>query len=344
MRRVAVVLAGGSGERFWPLSRKSKPKQFLRLAPERATLLEETIGRLLKVLPAGDIYVVTGSHLVEQTLAATPMLPVKNIISEPAKKNTAGAIVYGFSRIGGDVSMGVFPADHTVEDVDSFLQVVRNAYEHAERSQELVTVGLKPTRPETAYGYIEVGSDTSTANASKVKAFHEKPDAVTAEAYVAGGRHLWNSGMFFWTAQTFFEELAKADPSYASTACSLAENPGIFEHLRSISIDHLLLERSSNVAVVPGDFEWDDVGSLDALARFTPPDGLGNTIRGEAVLVDSSSNLVINEVEGTALCVIGVSDLIVVNTGDAVLVCHKDKVQELRQAVEEMTKRGLPQV
>jgi mannose-1-phosphate guanylyltransferase len=293
------------------------------------------IRRLEGIVPTDRILVVTGAHLVEKT-SALGVLPRSQIIAEPAKRNTAGAIAWGMAHLESDAVVGIFPADHAIGNQGEFGRIVELAYLEASRSDALVTVGIRPDRPETGYGYIEVEADGEIRDARR---FHEKPGTETAERYAASRHFLWNSGMFFWTASEFSRQLAAAAPDYEIALRQLrtflgaseeAEAHAVFAGLPSISIDHLLLEKAARTRVIPGDFGWDDVGSLDALLR------LGGSTEGRVVDLEGVDNLVVNRMEGGVVATLGVAGLVVVATPDAVLVCRRDRIQELRSLVEKL--------
>ena len=370
--RMAVIMAGGSGERFWPLSRRNRPKQLLKLTQPDQTLLEEAIERVAPVIPPERIFIVTGRHLVDPIRRACTALPPENVIGEPAKRNTAGCLVYAAAKAlahqdGAEkadaVTMAVLTADHTIDQPDRFCATVEAALEFAEREPYLVTIGIAPTRPETGYGYIEVAESAkalaSAAGARPaiypVEHFREKPDRAAAEQFVATGRFYWNSGMFFWRLSTFLDELDAAAPAFADATRRMAEALAagddaaadrIFESLDNNSIDYALMEKARRVAVVAAAFPWDDVGAWDVLARDRPHDADGNVAVGNPILIDTRNAIVYNEpgAERMAVATVGVEDLVVVVTNDAVLVIPKSRAQEVRCAIEALKQRGANQL
>lgn len=357
-------MAGGSGERFWPLSRRARPKQFLRLAGER-TLLEQAVETIAPLFPPEDIFIATGEHLVGATSRLLPRFPAANIIAEPFPRNTAGCLVLAtahlLARAAGDGTRTVvaaLAADHRILTPERYRETLRTALDAAEREDALVTLGIAPSRPETGYGYIEVSGERIELPAAPADIpvfaacrFHEKPDRETAAAYLATGRHLWNSGMFFWRISSFLDELSSASPRLARAVESLAAAlrdgdygrvHSIFRDLPAVSIDYALMEKARRVLVVRSDFGWDDVGAWDALDRTMPRDGRGNVTVGGPVLVECSDCIVINEpgpLERT-VAVVGGDGLAVIVSGDAVLVVPKDRTQEVRAAVAELRRRG----
>lgn len=344
MNRCAVVLAGGSGERFWPLSRRNRPKQFLKLADTEPTLLNQAIARLKLFLPSERIYIATGQHLGPITRRECPAVPPENILLEPEKRNTSGAIGWAMTQLPGDAAIGFFPADHAISDLEAFASTAESAFQVAELEDALVVIGITPTRPETGYGYIEAAPSSGISR--DVLRFHEKPEAAKAEEYVRDGGFYWNAGMFFWTASSFWRELREAAPTYADTLESIGSSlqsadcegaERLFASLPSISIDHLVMEKARRIKVVPAGFDWDDIGSLDALARWLPADSDGNSHRGSALAIDAHNNLIVSEDDGV-VCVLGVEDLVVIRTADATLVCDRRLSQEVRRIVQELEK------
>ena len=340
MKRVAIILAGGIGERFWPLSRRDLPKQLLPLGPGGRSLLRLALERSLEFVKAENIHVVTGEPLAERI--QPHVLPKMTVLAEPAKRNTGGAIAWAMAHLEEDAVVGLFPADHHIEG--NFETTMSAAYGYAESTGDIVTIGIKPTRPDTGFGYIEVDGPPAPNEAQPAMRFHEKPTIDVVESYVASGKHFWNSGMFFMTRATFERELALADPSYFEIYQQMRTAPEAFKNLPSISIDHLIAERSGRVSMIEADFTWDDVGSLDAFAQFVAPDEAGNRIEGDAVMVNASGNFVVNQGTDTVVALVGVDDLIVTVTADAVLVTRKNASEDLREVVAELDRRDAPQV
>ncbi len=365
-------MAGGSGERFWPLSRTTRPKQLLRLTGARQSMLAEAVERISGLIPPEDVYIVTGEHLVESIRAAGVGVPPENVIAEPAKRNTAGCLAYAtaylLAKYGNDLPLdsaeaqsvllvAVLTADHLIEGDNEFRVAVETALSAANAEHALVTIGIEPTRPETGYGYIQIPQDKSPfagygpPDVFPVTAFHEKPDAAKAEDYMKSGRFYWNSGMFFWNVADFMRELSQAGPAYASAVGDMARamRDGrdarmreVFEGLPAGPIDTVLMEKARKVLVVAAPFVWDDVGAWPSLARTQSCDTKGNLVVGEAVAVDSANCIIYNETEPGAkeVVVVGAHDLVVVVCDDAVLVVSKERAQDIRAAVAEMRRRG----
>lgn len=377
--RVAVIMAGGSGERFWPLSRQSRPKQLLRLASREQTMLEESIGRIAPLIPPERIFVATSRGLQEpirQACAGRPENPtalaMENIIAEPSKRNTAGALAYAAAAVlarhgeenAARISMAVLTADHQIEGIEAFRATVEAALDAAEREGALVTIGIPPTRPETGYGYIEISenerAEARTPNNSQspvypVVRFREKPDLAAAREFIATGRFFWNSGMFFWRLDRFLEELAASAPAHAEATRAMAaamragdeaEVERVFNALTDISIDYALMEKAGKVMMARAGFGWDDVGAWDALDRAWPHDSAGNVASGDPVLIDTRDSIVYNAPGAAkmAVAVIGVEGLVVVVSEDGVLVVPKDRAQDVKRAVTELKKRGAGQL
>lgn len=358
-------MAGGSGERFWPLSRSLRPKQFLRMDGSKNTLLEQAIEAVEPLIPARDIHIATGSALADATRALLPHIPGTNYILEPERRNTAGCLILAAARFlaSGDTNatIAVLAADHRIADVGRFREVIRTALGAAEREDALVTLGIAPDRPETGYGYIEAGDETIVVPGSggvevhPVSHFREKPDRDTAAAYIATGRFLWNSGMFFWRLNVFLHELETASPGLARAAYDMADAmmrgdgdglDHLFRALPAISIDYALMEKAKRVLVVRADFGWDDIGAWDVLDRTAERDGMGNVAIGDPVVVDCRDCIVMNRQDSREIAVaaVGIEGLAVIVTDDAVLVIPKDRAQDVRKAVEELKKRGATQV
>lgn len=349
----AVVMAGGSGTRFWPSSRAAKPKQLLPLADREGTgetLLAATVRRLGGMVPPERVVVVLSERLVEATAAALPEVPRENLLAEPVGRNTAPCVGWACAwvrRRDPDAVVAILAADHHIGDEPAYRAVIERAVATAERG-ELVTIGIQPTRPETGYGYIEVG-DELDGGARRVARFVEKPTRERAEEFLATGRFLWNSGSFFFRADRMLAEIRKSLPDLADTLDALDQAAAdgreqervraLYPEIRGISIDHGVMEKASGVAVVPGAFGWSDVGSWQTAWELATKDEAGNAARGETVLVDASGCFVVGEGK-KVVAVIGVQDLVVVDTPDALLVVPREQSQRVREVVEALQKRG----
>ena len=352
----AVVMAGGAGTRFWPASRALRPKQLLPLAgPE--PLLAATVRRLAPRVPAERVFVATGAHLLEQTAAVLPAVPRKNLLAEPVPRNTAPCIAWAtavIARTDPDAIVCVFPSDHHIADEASFLAVVDQAIAGAEAGA-IVTVGVVPTRPETGYGYVEVGEDRG-GGVHRVLRFVDKPDRARAETYLAENAHrhkyLWNAGMFFFRAhlmldavRTHLPDLAEGLAAIDAGARAGAEAKAlgeVFPTLPSVSIDYGVMEKERNVAVVPGDFGWNDLGSWQSAWELADKDAAGNALPAGAIAVGAQNNLVASLATGPKKlwALAHVSDLVIVETDDAVLVLPRERAQDVRAIVDELKARG----
>jgi len=366
--KVIVIMAGGTGERFWPLSRFTHPKQLLTLTGSGQSLLEEAVERSMALVPPANIYIATSVHLQKAIQEADLGIPVENVIAEPCKRNTAGCLIYAAATILArtnlspeEVTMGGLTADQRIPDTAPFVETIGAALESAENNEALITIGIQPIRPETGYGYIEIAENaTPVANPGgrslfRVASFREKPKPEDAAKYIASGRFLWNSGMFFWRLSSFQNEFGKANPVMAETLEDLtdalmaedqARAAKIFDALPNISIDYALMEKATHVMVVPGNFIWDDVGAWDALYRTFPTDNKGNIRVGDPVLIDCTDSIIYNAPgqKKMAVGVAGLKDMVVVVNDDAVLVIPKDRAQDVRKIVIALRDRGATQL
>ncbi len=353
MNLFTTVLAGGSGTRFWPKSRADTPKQFLILQGTQS-LLQQTISRIESLVPSSHIQVVTASHLHQQTLQQLPELLPENILSEPIGRNTAAAIGLAALHLVAqhpDALMVVLPADHVIPDSLAFCSSVRQAAQVAQHHNILMTLGIHPTYPATGYGYIESGDTLITPDAPstyRVAQFSEKPPADVAARYMTSERHYWNCGIFVWRAATILEEITTHLPdlwqglqTYTAALQGGASAEVLSHHyaqLPNISIDYGVLENSSRVGVLPVTFAWSDVGSWRSLADLHPADKQGNVVVGNHLSQDSTGLIIYSPDQLVAT--IGLTDLIIVQTSDAILICPKDRDQEVRDLVQTLRQRG----
>ena len=345
-----VIMAGGSGTRFWPLSRKIKPKQLLNIIGQE-TMLQMTVDRLRKISFVEDIFIVTGPELAESILKSTKGISEKNLIIEPSGKNTAPCISLAALKISllqSDAVMGVFPADHLIENYSEFLQSIKTADLLAKEKQSVVTIGVTPTFPSTAFGYIQKGErcDSQFPGAYLLKGFTEKPGAQTAEEYVSSGDYLWNSGMFIWRVNVLLSLIKSHMPDLhrhldkiKSLMGSEEDIAPVWDEITPQSIDYGIMEQvSSNSFVVKADFEWDDVGSWNAVYDILPKDNENNVIHGNGIVLSGSDNLIHSPNHFTA--VVGLDNVVVVHTEDATLVVHKDKVEKVKTLVKHISETG----
>lgn len=349
----AVILAGGSGTRFWPASRRSRPKQLLALAGAGdESLIAATVRRLHPLIAPSDVWIATSTSLLDATAHALPDVPRAHLLAEPVARNTAAPIGWAaavIARTDPDAIVVVLPADHFISDEPGFLAVLQRAIRTAEQGW-LTTIGISPTRPETGYGYIELGG-VLHEGAHAVTHFVEKPDRARAEGFVAGGRHLWNAGMFVFRARVMLESIGRHLPALAAGLATVdaAADKGdearvlaeVFPSLPSISIDHGIMEKADRVAVVPGSFGWNDVGSWEVSWELADHDAEGNALPEGSVAVDAANNLVKDLSTGKKrrFALLGVSDLVLVETDDAVLVMPRSRAQDVRAIVEELSRR-----
>ena len=348
----AVVMAGGAGTRFWPASRERFPKQFLPLGrDENESLLAATVRRIAPLVPSERVWIVTGAHLREPTIAALSGRPRVNILAEPVARNTApcvGWATWTIARSDPDALVMVLPSDAFIDDEPGFRAVIERALDVASKGY-LTTIGIVPTRPETGYGYIELG-DAIDISARKVARFVEKPNRQVAESYMAGGTHLWNAGMFFFTAAAMKDAIASHLPELKERLdIVFAEGAGDeaiarhFPAMPKVSIDNGVMEKATNIAVVPGDFGWNDLGSWESAWDLAPHDAQGNALPRGSIAIDAERNLVreMGAVAGKRVfALVGVSDLVVVETDDAVLILPRERAQDVRLVVEQLRGRG----
>jgi mannose-1-phosphate guanylyltransferase len=352
----AVIMAGGAGTRFWPASRSLRPKQLLPLAGDsEETLLAATVRRLSPLVTEDRIFVVTGEHLADATAKAVPGVPRAQILCEPAPRNTAPCIAWAtatIARLDPDALVAVLPSDHFIGDEGEFRSVLDRALKTAATGR-VTTVGILPTRPETGYGYIEVGDDIDgvSTGAKSVVRFVEKPDRARAETFLAGGRHVWNAGMFFFRASDMAQLVERHLPEIAAGVGKIDEAAragketevlrSVFPTLPSVSIDNGVMEKAAGLAVVAGDFGWNDVGSWQSAWELGSPDAAGNALSAGAVAIDAKNNLVRTLGTGKkVVALVGVNDLVVVETEDALLVIPRERAQDVRLIVEALKASG----
>ncbi len=345
MARWLVILAGGRGERFWPLSRVMHPKQFLTLIGDRS-MLESTRDRVAPLIDDAHTYVVTGVDYVEKVSKNLPAVPHHQILGEPRGCNTAPSIAWAAASIyrqDPDAVLLVLPSDHVIQKADQFLKLADRAMALAEAHGGFYTFGIIPTHPETGYGYIErAGEAFGDSGVLKVARFVEKPPRDVAEEMVASGRYFWNSGMFVFRVTEFLASVREFIPTLADGVESLMESPHraetIFDELPAISVDHGIMEKARAVYVLPADIGWDDVGTFASLGRLLPRDGEANAAHGYAIFVESKNVTAISD--GPLVSFIGVQDLYVVATHDAVLILSPDRSQDVRKVVQALKEGG----
>ncbi|WP_411827723.1 mannose-1-phosphate guanylyltransferase [Luteolibacter sp. AS25] len=342
----ALILAGGSGTRFWPLSRNHLPKQLLNLFGD-GTLLEKTLKRLEGVVPLENTLILTNQLQVDSVREVASMLPPENIFAEPAKRDTAPAVALGIGLIAArnpDAVMMVLPADQLIKDTAAYQAVMRDALEVADKSEDLVTIGIRPTWPCPSYGYIERGEKAEVEGLEvahspfKVKCFREKPDAELAQHFLDTGNFSWNAGMFVWSVNTVVNELKHHTPElseFISELCSSADIETTvgekFEKLTPISIDYALLEKTKRVLNIEATFDWDDVGSWISIAKYLPESGDNNRCNEPITQIDSQDNIVYSDTPERHIVLLGVDDLIVVQTGDSILIANRHEADAIKK-------------
>ena len=343
----AIIMAGGNGERFWPMSTPERPKQFLDLFGGR-TLIRQAVERLEGLIPPERTFVVTAERFTAFTREALPMLPSENVIGEPCRRDTAPAVATACGLVlkhGGADAVGcILTADHLISPPETFRATLADAIEMASRTDAIVTMGLVPTRPETGFGYIECGPRVDFGTKTvfhDVRRFVEKPNVETARFYLATGGFLWNSGMFIWKASAMREAFRENAPDIAPLIDAVAKgDPSaevnyLYPSLRSISVDFAIMEHARKILVAESRFDWDDVGSWIAVEHHFPQDEAGNTVVGPANLTNVSGSVVLNAAKGPRLVVAGLKDVVVVQTPTATLVCSRDQLKNLRSIVRD---------
>ncbi len=345
-----LILAGGSGERFWPLSRKNRPKQLLSLFSNE-TLLEATIRRLDGLVPLEHILILTNADQEPGVRALCPQLPRENIVAEPAKRDTAAAIALGagwISMRAPNATMIVLPADHVIQDSTGFQKTLRVAVAAAEETGELVTIGIKPTWACPGFGYIEMGAPAALAakpegpDVFDVVRFREKPGGELAETFLSAGNFRWNAGMFIWSMPSIISAFNRHAPELGEFISQIHRCSDLapilrdaFPALPKISIDYAVMEKAGRVLMVESAFDWDDVGSWTAMEKYLARDSAGNVGNAELRAIESGGNLIYST-QKTLVGLIGVQDLIVVQTADAVLICHKHEAEKIKHLVAQM--------
>jgi len=342
----ALILAGGSGERFWPLSRRNRPKQLLRLISKR-TLLEETVARLEGFVPAKRTLILTN---IEQENAVRDLLknfPKQNIIAEPAKRDTAAAVALGAGWVAArdhSATMLAFPADHVIANRTAFQETMKTAAVAAEETGALVTIGIKPTWACPGFGYIEQGTPVPLRGDAKIAVHHvvrfrEKPNVDLAESFLRKGNFRWNAGMFVWSVPTVLSEFNRHAPELADFISQVRSSKDLdkvlhdrFAKLPQISFDYAIMEKADRVLVVEASFDWDDVGTWQAVSRYFKKDEHGNVANAALTVLDSSDNIVFNDGE-TSVALVGVHNLIVVRTDDAILICDRHDAEKIKNPV-----------
>ncbi|MHB0913792.1 MAG: mannose-1-phosphate guanylyltransferase [Armatimonadota bacterium] len=345
----AVIMAGGGGTRLWPRSREHYPKQMHALVGAKP-LVQETTETLERIVGRGRVYIITNSHHAQSIESIMPGM-AQNILIDPYRRDTAAAIglaaVY-LSRVEPNAVMGVFPSDHYIGSVEEFGRVIHTAERHAAEGKT-VTIGIRPTGPETGYGYIEL-AEALDDGAYQVRRFVEKPSRERAEEYCASGNYLWNSGMFVWSVPTILGHFEKHLPETYARLMRIRDAIGTpdeetvlheeYKALDRISIDYGIMEKLDDILVIPGDFGWNDIGSWATVAEIAEKDDDGNSAKAAHIAVDTKNCLIMGT-DGKVVATVGIEDLIVVDTDDALLICHKDRAQDVKKIVDKLKEGGL---
>lgn len=351
MELYAVIMAGGIGSRFWPRSRERKPKQLLKIFGEK-TMIQETIERLDGLIEKDRIFIVTNKMQKAEIKNQLPDIPAEHIIDEPFGKNTAACIGLAsilVEKMSKDAVTVILPADHVIANVKEFQDTVKCAAEYADKSKGLVTIGINPTRPETGYGYIQIDDKKVEDNVYQVMTFAEKPNYATAVRFLKAGDFMWNSGMFIWRVDAILREMKEHMPELHAGLDEIKASIGttdfdrvlsaVYGQLKSISIDYGIMEKTRNVYLVKGNFPWSDVGSWAEVYNLADKDTDGNVIVGDIFTQNTSDSYLYSPKKFAA--VVGVDNVIVINTSDTLLVCHKEKAQDVKSIIDYLKMKKL---
>lgn len=359
--RYILIMAGGRGERFWPVSREKTPKQLIKLLGDRS-FLQQTVDRVVDVVPVENILIITNQAQTAEVKRQLPNLPACNVIAEPCGRDTCAAMTLGAALVAhrnNRATMAVLPADHLIQDQKKFQRVLKDCFQLASKNDVLVTIGIRPTEPATGYGYIKVaeglGAETKKAsnrtNFWKVRQFVEKPSLPKAKRFLKSGDYRWNAGMFVWSVDTFLNALLTHQPKMAQSYqkwTELANRPALltrtlkkeYPGIERISIDFALMEKAGNVVMSDGAFDWDDLGSWTALERHMSSDTQQNCSKGDLVQLDSHGNIIFDarKKQGRPIALIGIQDCIIVQTDDACMIAAKSHGQQIKQLVQILAK------
>ena len=347
MKKTALIMAGGRGERFWPQSRMDMPKQFLSLTGDGRTMIQLTVERIKSLVALEDVFIATNENYRELVKAQLPGLPEENILCEPIGRNTAPCIGLGAEHIArkyGEALMLVLPSDHLIKYTSIFCQTLEDACAVAERGDNLVTLGITPDNPDTGYGYIKFDPETTVERAYSVERFVEKPDLETAKGYLASHEYLWNSGMFIWRSSVILENLRAYLPEMYAGLERIGEAIGTpaqqevlekeFRAFKSVSIDYGVMEKAKHIYCLAGNFGWDDVGSWLAVGRIRKTNEFGNVVNGNVVTIDTKRSII--QGGEKLIAAVGLRDIIVVDTDDAILICDKDNAGDIKKVLENL--------
>lgn len=356
MKRTALIMAGGKGERFWPKSRVTLPKQFLSFTDDGRTMIQLTVERISPLVDIKDVYIATNRNYKELVMQQLPGIPEKNILCEPVGRNTAPCIGLGAVHVmkqceadgEQDALMIVLASDHLIKHNDIFIDTLKAGCDVAARHENLVTIGITPNYPETGYGYIKYNRDAKNGESYAVDAFVEKPDLDTARKYLASGDYLWNSGMFIWKVSTILDNFKKFMPSTYDGLMKIKASVGTaeedkvladeFPNLESQSVDYGIMEKASDIYILPGTFGWDDVGSWLAVGRIKKNDENGNVVNGNVVTVNTQNCVL--EGRDKLIATVGLRDMVVVDTEDAILISTKENAGEIKQVLAKLREQN----
>jgi mannose-1-phosphate guanylyltransferase len=352
MKTTAVIMAGGKGERFWPKSRNDLPKQFLSLTNDGVTMIQHTIDRLLPLVSCEDIFIVTNENYVSLVCQQLPNIPKENILAEPSARNTAPCIGLAAAVINkkyDDAIMIVLPSDHLIKYNDIYIDTLKTAIEAAQIDDNLITIGITPTYPETGYGYIHFEKTETMNSTYEVKRFVEKPSIDKAKEYLISGEYLWNSGMFVWKLSSIMKNFKKLMPSTYEGLMVIQKSIGTenfnrtlqkcFNDFASESIDYGIMEKAEHIYTIPGNFGWDDVGSWLALGRINKTDENDNIISGTVITVDSCNSIIYGGKK--LIATVGIDNIIVVDTDDALLICEKSHAQDIKKVISQLKDKNM---
>ncbi len=346
----AVIMAGGIGSRFWPISRTAHPKQFIDILGTGKTLIQQTYERFLKIVPAENIYIVTNDNYKSLVMEQLPQLPADQILGEPVMRNTAPCIAYACHKIAmlnPDASIVVSPADHLIIDTEEFVKDINFSLDAASRNNCLITLGIKPSRPDTGYGYIQFTQHTLEGNLHKVKTFTEKPNSELASTFVHSGEFLWNAGIFVWSVSSILNafdqhlhemnEIFKEGDKKFNTPDEQPFIQNAYYQCTNISIDYGIMEKASNVYVLPTDFGWSDLGTWASVYELSEKDYLGNSVQhSKKVMMYDSSNCIVNVPPDKLVVLQGLDDYIVVEANNTLMICHKSQEQRVKEIVSDV--------
>lgn len=348
MKTVAIIMAGGIGERFWPMSKTNKPKQFLNLIDSNKSMIRLTIERISSIIEYKDIFVITNEKYKDIIFNQLSILPKENIIFEPLSKNTAPCIALATAIIKkkyNDANIIVLPADHAIKNIDLFVDTLELAISNI-TDENIITLGIVPTRIETNYGYIKLGKQLEKNNIYKVENFTEKPKYEIAKKYYESGRYIWNSGMFIWR-NSYIEKCLKIFiPELYTRIQKISKKIGTkdfikilkneYEKITPISIDYGILEKAPNILVIPGNFGWDDVGNWLSIERLNEKDNNNNIIRGETISIKSENNIIINNQKNMLITTLGANNLIIISSENNIMVLNKENIDDIKLLIDEV--------